>query len=46
LFTASNFQLSLVIDRLFNCLNSPQGYETHYIMKALMRLFVVMDVIL
>uniref|UniRef100_A0A914KZT5 Exportin-2 n=2 Tax=Meloidogyne incognita group TaxID=654580 RepID=A0A914KZT5_MELIC len=43
LFTASNFQLSLVIDRLFNCLNSPQGYETHYIMKALMRLFVVMD---
>ncbi|KAL3119789.1 hypothetical protein niasHT_010080 [Heterodera trifolii] len=43
LFNASNVPIDLLIDALFDCFRVPQAYETHYVMKALMRTFSLID---
>lgn len=43
-FTSETIQLGTLIDALFGCFALPQAYETHYIMKALMRTFSIINV--
>ena len=44
LLNSANIPLSAMINALFECFKFPQAYETHYIMKALMRSFSMLNV--
>uniref|UniRef100_A0A183CBE9 Cse1 domain-containing protein n=1 Tax=Globodera pallida TaxID=36090 RepID=A0A183CBE9_GLOPA len=43
LFNSANIPIDVLVNALFDCFRAPSAYETHYIMKALMRTFSLMD---
>uniref|UniRef100_A0A915DYI5 Exportin-2 n=1 Tax=Ditylenchus dipsaci TaxID=166011 RepID=A0A915DYI5_9BILA len=43
MLTSNNIPVRALIDALFDCFNRSTAYSTHYIMKALMRCFNIID---